>query len=45
MKHMHVYVNGRHTVVETNIAWAMLYWQKQQRLRKRDGVRITWILA
>lgn len=45
MKHMHVSVNGRLIVVETNIAWALPYWQEQQRLRERDGVRITWILV
>ena len=45
MNHMHVYVNGRLVVIETNIAWALPYWQKQRSLRERDGTRITWVLT
>lgn len=39
---MRVYVNGKLTVTETNLAYALPYWEKRKQLRKPDGVRITW---
>ena len=41
-KHMQIYVNGEHTITETNIEWALPFWQERKRIRERDGLRITW---
>ena len=35
---MKVYVNGKLIVVETNVAWALPYWEK----RKKLNPKITW---
>ncbi len=40
--HMHVYVNGVRTITETNVKWALPFWQERKRARERDGQRITW---
>ena len=39
---MKVYVNGKHIITETNLTYALPYWQERKRLRALDGVRITW---
>lgn len=39
---MRVYVNGKLVVVETNLAYAIPYWEARKRIREKDGVRITW---
>lgn len=40
---MKVYVNGRLTIVESNVAYAVPYWTERKRIRERDGgVKITW---
>ena len=38
---MRVYVNGKLTVTESNPE-AIVFWQHRKRIRKLDGVRITW---
>lgn len=38
---MKVYINGKHTITETNIRWALPYWQRRKALRDPE-VRITW---
>jgi hypothetical protein len=42
MTRLYVYVNGKHTCTETNLAYALPYWQARKQLRAKDGVRITW---
>lgn len=37
---MIVYVNGKQLVIETNVAWALPYWQRRRALR--EDLRITW---
>lgn len=42
---MRIYVNGRLIITESNLAYALPYWQKRKALRKPDGVRITWTIS
>lgn len=35
---MDVYLHGRLIVIETNVAWALPYWEQRKRLNKY----ITW---
>lgn len=37
-----VFVNGRLTITESNLRYALPYWMERKRLREKDGVRITW---
>ena len=39
---MKVYFNKRLIVVETNVAWALPYWQARQAMNPRA---ITWVLT
>ena len=39
---MKVYFNKRLIVVETNVAWALPYWQARQAINPRA---ITWVIA
>lgn len=38
---MHVFVNGKQTIVETNPE-AIAFWEHRKRVRELDGVQITW---
>lgn len=37
---MNIYINGVLTIIESNVAWALPYWQRRKQLR--PDVRITW---
>lgn len=40
MKSLHVYVNGNLTVIESNLEFAIPFWEKQARLR--PDVKFRW---
>lgn len=38
---MKIYINGKLIVVETNVAWALPYWQGVKAARY-PNIRVTW---
>jgi len=39
---MHVFMNGSLIVIESNIAYAVPYWEKRKSIRRSDNIHITW---
>ncbi len=39
MKHMHVYVNGKLTVIDHNSEWTLNYWTERKRI---STSKIRW---
>lgn len=40
-QHMHVYYNKQLIVIETNMAWAIPYWEERRRLDKKVTYEIV----
>jgi len=39
---MHVFMGGELLVIESNIDWAIPYWENRRALRRLENIYITW---